>query len=563
MANDKPFTFAISLSVLDHLGRNLYRSFATVLGEAISNSWDADAENVWINIDKEKGSFFIKDDGDGMNADDFQNKFLKIGYSKRKEGKATSPKGRPYIGRKGIGKLALLSCAKKISVISKVSDADYVGGVIDNSGLDNAITSDLTPEKYPLEEVDMNIFSELAKNHGKGTIIYFEEMKEGIRNSLDYLRKLIALYFRFSLVDDSFKIHVDGKRITLEDLKDLADDTEFLWIINDLDDPYVKESLKFDKKNRKTDTNLLEPAKAIKMDSDVKGFIASVRLPRDLKVMGTEEKVGVDLFVNGRLREKDILRHIPSARVTESYLYGQIHFDSLNDDVDRFSTSREGVVPDDKKFAGLLENLQKILKDVVFPDWDDWRRKHHKTGDPDNPSIPKKERKAEELFNEVSKEYEIKEDPKHPGKKEKIDKWVDELTGDARYNFPSYAECFISENLVRRHIKEKKIRLSKEAKGEVDTRKKQETTNKNKGNISIPIRKSPVDTSYLSMDHLANLVDKRDPVKEACLARDANEYKPIRDAIAHTALLTDPAKKKLNTVFENIKERVRTLLAGK
>ncbi|MBU3940840.1 MAG: ATP-binding protein, partial [Nanoarchaeota archaeon] len=111
MAKSRLFTFEISLSVLDHLGRNLYRNFVTILGEAISNAWDADAENVWINIDKKKNSLFIKDDGDGMTADDFQNKFLRIGYSKRRKGKNISPKGRPYIGRKGIGKLALLSCA--------------------------------------------------------------------------------------------------------------------------------------------------------------------------------------------------------------------------------------------------------------------------------------------------------------------------------------------------------------------------------------------------------------------------------------------------------------------
>lgn len=547
---------------MDHLGRNLYRSFSTVLGEAISNSWDADAENVWIQVDRGRGSFFIKDDGVGMSADDFQNKFLKIGYSKRKEGKTKSLGGRPYIGRKGIGKLALLSCAKKIAVISKVSGNEYIGGVIDNSALDEAITSDLEPEEYPLEKVDMSIFSKLTKGHEKGTIIYFEEMKEGIKNSLEYLRKLIALYFRFSLVDDSFKIFVDGKRITLGDLKDLAEDTEFLWNINDLDDPYVKKSLTYKKTNPRRDTNLLEPSKSIKMTRDINGFIASVRMPRNLKIMGTEEKVGVDLFVNGRLREKDILRHIPTARIVESYLYGQIHFNSLDDEVDRFSTSREGVIPEDEKFAGLLEELRKVLNDTVFPDWDNWRRKHHKTGDSDNPTIPQKERKAEELFNEVSKDYEIS-DTKHPRKKKKVDEWVNGLAEDARYNFPSYAECFISENLVRRHIEEKKINLSREAKSEVIKMKKKEKTNKERGNVSIPIRKTPVNTSYLAMDDLANLVDKRDPIKEACLARDANEYKPIRDAIAHTALLTDEAKTRLTTVSDNIKERIRTLLANK
>ena len=110
------FKFNISLSVLNHLGRNLYRSFITVLGEAISNAWDADATEVRIYIDRENNFFAVKDDGVGMDGKDFQNKFLKIGYSKRKDGKNETPRKRPFIGRKGIGKLALLSCAKKIGL---------------------------------------------------------------------------------------------------------------------------------------------------------------------------------------------------------------------------------------------------------------------------------------------------------------------------------------------------------------------------------------------------------------------------------------------------------------
>ena len=93
--------------------------------------------------------------------------------------------------------------------------------------------------------------------------------------------------------------------------------------------------------------------------------------------------------------------------------------------------------------------------------------------------------------------------------------------------------------------------------------KKVETDSKNKGNVSIGIRKNNSDLSYLSMNDLAYLVDKKDPAKEACLARDANEYKPIRDSLAHTALLTDAAKKKLTSVYENIKGRLITLLSGK
>ena len=68
------FRFDISLSILNHLGRNLYRNFITVLGEAISNAWDADADNVWIEIDKDSNTLLVKDDGIGMSSSDIQNK---------------------------------------------------------------------------------------------------------------------------------------------------------------------------------------------------------------------------------------------------------------------------------------------------------------------------------------------------------------------------------------------------------------------------------------------------------------------------------------------------------
>jgi hypothetical protein len=185
MASKNNFNFEISLSVLNHLGRNLYRNSITVLGEAISNSWDADAKNVWINIDHHSGLFTIKDDGIGMDAADFQTKFLKIGYTKRATGKMQTPGKRPFIGAKGIGKLALLSCAERITIFSKKKGKAYVGGTIDNSGLDKAITNDLTPEQYPLETPDPKLLASLSKDHQSGTVIVFEGTKEQIRSSVD------------------------------------------------------------------------------------------------------------------------------------------------------------------------------------------------------------------------------------------------------------------------------------------------------------------------------------------------------------------------------------------
>lgn len=550
MQNKDKFSFEISLSVLNHLGRNLYRSFVTVLGEAISNSWDADAENVWIYVDKEKNSFVIKDDGIGMSREDFQNKFLKIGYSKRKEGK-TSARGRPYIGAKGIGKLALLSCADRIAIISKIKEGKYVGGTIDNSELTDAIKQDLAPDKYPLGAWDSQIFKKYTGSHKQGTIIYFENIKDGIKNNIDYLKKIIALYFRFSLLDNSFNIFLNNKKITIKCLDKLAQKTEFVWIINEYKDPYIETIL----------TKLREK-KVLKIEGNIKGFIASVELPRDLKIITAQEKIGVDLFVNGRLREKDILKHIPTARVVESYLYGQIHFDELDDNtVDRFTSSRESIVADDPKYKELLDNLRTSVVKVILEDWDKWRIKHKEDGDPENKRFSDKERKSIGLYNAVSREYIHQDDL--PNEK-KIKSWVNDLGDDARYNFVSYAECFISENLIRKHIQEKKTALSKQAKEEIKKYQSQEVNSKGRGNISIKIRKTDSELSYLSMDGLAYLVDNKDktaPLKKACLARDADEYKPIRDALMHTALLTDVAKQKLTSVYENIKGRIKTLLS--
>src|SRR5262249_40286110 len=154
-----------------------------------------------IFVQRDKNSFYIKDDGTGMTAQDFQDKFLKIGFSKRKKGATHSPGGRPFIGRKGNGKLALLSCAGKVTGIPEVEVGSYVGGTIDNSDLDEAIKEDLKPQEYILGAWKRATFAKYKRGHKHGTIIHFEGLKEGVKGSFQFLSKVIALYFRFSLLD--------------------------------------------------------------------------------------------------------------------------------------------------------------------------------------------------------------------------------------------------------------------------------------------------------------------------------------------------------------------------
>ncbi len=366
--NNSEFNFNISLSVLDHLGRNLYRSFITVIGEAISNSWDAGAENVWITINREENYFVIRDDGIGMSKEDFQEKFLNIGYSKRKDSNIQQLKGRHFIGGKGIGKLALLSCAKKISIITKTSETDYVGGVIDNNKLDQDISDGVNAQDSKLSEIDDVVFLDYKKGHTKGTIIYFEDIHEGIKNKLGYIKTLIALSFKFSLIDEEFNIFVGGKEITIEELKPLAEKTQFFWNINAISDPYL---------DMLEQQNSLKNKGSVDSEIGVNGFIASTEKPSGLTIRTMDEKVGVDLFVNGRLREKNILSHTPdfATRHIASYLYGQIHFDLLDDGTltDRMTTSREGIKEGDEEYAKLIKEFKDNIFEQISKEWNEWR----------------------------------------------------------------------------------------------------------------------------------------------------------------------------------------------
>jgi hypothetical protein len=546
---EKQFQFAISLSVLNHLGRNLYRNFITVLGEAISNAWDADAKNVWIDIDHRSSVFSIKDDGLGMTARDFQEKFLKIGYSKRAGGKSRSRSKRPYIGAKGIGKLALLSCARRVSVFSKKAGREYIGGVIDNSGLDRAITQDLTPENYPLEPLDVNLIKELSKGHRRGTIIVFQGAKDQIRSSIAHIRKMVAMSFQFSLIDPEFSIFVNGEEVTIDDLSDLVSSTEFAWIINKHKDTFTDAFSGLKHETIKLTTAL-----------KIRGFIASVTKPRNLKITGTDDRATIDLFVNGRLREKNILRHTPSQRIVESYIYGQIHFDAMDSrGKDPFTSSREGVVEDDQNFKKLLEYLKKTALPSIFDKWDELRLARGREGDEENTTRKsRKERKARDLYTAAQEDYTP--DSEEPG--DTVDTWLSELRDDAEFNLTSYVDCFLTENLVRKFIETAEIEPKSSVVKTAEKWRQAESEKRGKANISFDIRKSDADITYLGLDDLAFTAEgKKESEKNQSLWRDAVSYAPVRNVVGHTGLLTETAKSHLRLTHENIKARVRSLLA--
>lgn len=560
----EPLRFDISLTVLNHLGRNLYRSFATILGEAVSNAWDAEAGSVQITYDSDKGSMCIIDDGFGMSRDDIQNKFLKIGYSKRDDLGTHSPnKNRHHIGRKGIGKLALLSCAEKVVILSKKADGEWSGVVIDNGEIDQEIMKGSGVANFELKEPDLSMYEDLCVGEN-GTIICFEGLKEGRDRTEEFLQKIIALYFRFSLVDSDFKIFLNNSEVTIGALSELASKTQFIWNINSYDsDPYLE---------------MLTPAyEAIPLTTDsteIRGFIASVKKPANRNILGAKERIGIDLFVNGRMRELDILKHSPSSQVPEEYLYGQIHINSLDSDneVDRFTSSREGVQADDptyKKYLGEIKSL--VLK--IMDQWDDLRDKYGDDGDPNNTKRESsKMKKAKSLYREVVKDY-VGED----GSGEN-DEFIKDLANDAAFNSSSYVQCFISENLLRRHIGDNgsipTACLNQDPTGKTCRDRNPEKIGSwcqyckgEKGKQSMEEQKSVAGTSiqirsaednllmYLDYIDLAKIID------DSILKDEDKPYKPLRNSVMHTSRLTEEAKTKLTSVFDNVVATVKKLVS--
>ena len=545
------FRFNISLQVLNHLGRNLYRNFITVLGEAISNSWDADASKVKVEIDGDNNTMSICDDGVGMSEEDFQDKFLKIGYSKRNLGQyKTAQRHRSFIGRKGIGKLALLSCAKNITILSKVKGGELVGGVINNEDLEQAIQDDLSSNDYSLGVPSAEAYKDAAvRIREQGTLIIFDQLNDGVRNRMEYICKLVALHFRFSLIDEEFSIYINGELVTADALSDLAAATEFIWKTEGFNDPYL-DSCRSVKETSSLKIDDPEVASGLPFS----GFIASVEKPSHLKVRGlSDERLGVDLFVNGRLREKDFFRNISSAKHVTNYLYGQIHINSLDDggSIDRFTSSREGVLGNDPLIRDYLVYFGEMLRNVEN-EWDKFRLKHKEDGDPENQSLAPEKRKDKELFDLLSRDYTTKED-------RRINEWLDEVRWAAYSSLTAYGDCFIAENLLRNYLEESlpQTEFSQKFKNVATKFREKEEKNLDRIAYGSGIRVKTSDPYYVYLDDLLREIYKDDSTFDET---STTKLRVLRNAVAHTCVLTEQAQSDLVDEVAEVKERIKTKL---
>lgn len=110
-----------SANVIRTLGRDLIKDNNAALIELVKNSYDADSLEVKIEFTFNNDSSYtiiIDDYGHGMTEYDIVNKWLVPSYSSKKITK-TSPKGRAFLGRKGIGRFSAQILGRYFTMITK------------------------------------------------------------------------------------------------------------------------------------------------------------------------------------------------------------------------------------------------------------------------------------------------------------------------------------------------------------------------------------------------------------------------------------------------------------
>lgn len=360
-----PFEMTVDLNVLEHLGINLYSNIAAVLTEAVANAWDADASSVQIRVDPNSEWIEIKDDGIGMSVEDLNGKYLRVGYRRREEDTENgckTAKGRPVMGRKGLGKLSLFSIADVIEVQS-AKDGGKHGFRMTVQDIKRAVQDKQKYHPEPLANDTLTVT--------QGTKLVLREIKrQRLGKGVTALRKRLAR--RFSIIGQAngFEIRIDGQPISATDRGDLPK-VQFLWTFEGYDPEPSTIAHVVERESLPAWFEAWETA------WHVSGWLGTARKPKDLDDDEAGNLNGIVVFARGRLFHENVLDRLNDGRLYTKYLTGQIEADFLDDDdqPDIATSDRQRVQEDDPRYIQLITFLGSQLNKLEKR-WNEWRRKH-------------------------------------------------------------------------------------------------------------------------------------------------------------------------------------------
>ncbi len=346
-----PYKLTLDLRVLDHLGIKLYSNAAAVLSEAVANAWDADASEVNVNI--QPTAITIEDTGIGMDLQQINDRFLSVGYDKRAQEGEASDKGRPFMGRKGIGKLALFSIADHIEVHTSAKKEKHAFRMT-------------TPDVRKSIKAGKPYFPVPISFAGPehGTRIILEKLKKKrTATSIPALRKRIAR--RFNVIGykgpkgDRFVVKINGAEVGAGDREDLRV-VEFLW---EFGSPQLDTSAYPNVQKKFVVNDVVDAAHPT---WKVSGWLGAADEPKRLKHDEAGSLHGIVVLARRRLIQENILDKLNYSRILVSYLTGQVEADflDLEGEEDIATSDRQRVVEDDERYVALTEFLRRTLVSI-------------------------------------------------------------------------------------------------------------------------------------------------------------------------------------------------------
>ncbi|MCI0693244.1 ATP-binding protein [candidate division KSB1 bacterium] len=295
-----------------------YRSSEYAIKELVDNCWDADAENVWVNLPDPLTAdpIIIRDDGHGMTEREVLNEYLVVANDRRsRKGERTPFKNRLVKGRKGIGKFAGLMAADVMIIETKARE---------NITRLRIRRTDLLEAKKDLERIDLPYETENCDPKERGTTITLSNLNQNLAfPNPEKLKQLLILEYGRTA---DFKIRVNGDLLDIEDIPGQSFTEEI-----DLAD-IGKIKLRF---------TIAEGTKKLKQSGVV------VRVGG--KIVGKPNYFGL---------EDD--EEIPNKLLNK--MYGEIEADGLADDV---TADWGAIIENSKKYQELREWANSKLKSKV------------------------------------------------------------------------------------------------------------------------------------------------------------------------------------------------------
>ena len=212
-AAQEPLTLKFVGALVEQLGAQMYPSATSTVAELISNSWDADASNVWATIPfgqswTEAGEIVVIDDGHGMTREEAQRKYLIVGRKRRLEDKGVTAGGRRVHGRKGIGKLAAFGTAKVLDFYT-VRDGQATSFRLDYDAIRQFGAGADCPVS---EDVDLEMLK-TPEGHAltNGTRIRLSDLR--LKRAIPETQFLRSMSRRFSVDQAEMRVFVNGRQL--------------------------------------------------------------------------------------------------------------------------------------------------------------------------------------------------------------------------------------------------------------------------------------------------------------------------------------------------------------